>query len=65
MNYSTQAFFAGQHEGILMVLQALHDSESEKEMDKQWVVDKLRQLGLDEFTNGILNNYFLDKEESK
>lgn len=64
MNYSAQSFFAGQYEGILIMLQALHNLESEKEIDRQWVTDKLLQLGLDEFTNPILEMYFPAKEES-
>lgn len=65
MNYSAQSFFAGQYEGVLMVLQALHNLECEKEINRQWVTDKLLQLGLDEFTNPILETYFSNKEESQ
>jgi hypothetical protein len=64
MNYSAHSFFAGQYEGILIVLQALHNLESEKEISREWVTNKLLQLGLDEFTNPILEIYFPTKEES-
>lgn len=65
MNYSAQAFFAGQYEGILLVLQALHNKENEKEIDREWITNKLLELGLDEFTNPMLETYFLIKKESK
>lgn len=63
MNYSVQSFFAGQYEGVLIMLQALHSLESEKEISREWVADKLLQLGLDNLTNPILETYFPTKEE--
>lgn len=66
---ATTAFFSGQYEGIWLVLEALYDFEENQletqheEISIEWVTKKLQSLRLDDFIDGILNNYFPIEEE--
>jgi hypothetical protein len=67
MDNATTAFFSGQYEGIWLVLEALFDLEVKDwdgtEISRDWVIAKLNDLMLNDFTDGILSNYLPIKEE--
>jgi len=70
MDSATIAFFSGQYEGIWLVLEALYEFEQNelvsvkyKKIDRSYVKEKLIQLGLTDFTAGIVNTYLPIKEE--
>jgi len=61
MGSATTAFFSGQYEGIWLVLEALYEWENnqfeapyEPKMSREYAKEKLIQLGLTDFTDGIL-----------
>ena len=63
-------FFSGQYEGIWLVLEALYEYEQSQlesveyqKIDRSYVKEKLIQLGLTDFTDGIVNTYLPIKEE--
>ena len=64
MDMAALAFFSGRYEGVMMVLEALYELEQNqleteyKKIDRDYVVKKLQQLCLCDFTDGILNTYF-------
>jgi len=67
MDNATTAFFSGQYEGIWLVLEALLDLEVKDwdgtEISREWVAQKLNDLMLNDFTDGILDTYLPIKEE--
>jgi len=65
MGMATTAFFSGQYEGVMVVLEALYELEnSEGEgINRDWATRKLNDLMLNNFKDGILNTYFPIKEE--
>lgn len=54
------AFFSGQYEGVMIVLEALYGLENSEgvRIDREWVIRKLNDLMLNDFKDGILNTYF-------
>ena len=66
MDIATTAFFSGQYEGVMMVLEALYELEnSEGEgINRDWVTQKLNDLMLNDFKDGILNTYFPVKKSN-
>ena len=63
MDRNVSSFFSGQREGVFMVLQALHNLESEKEFSKEYITDRLRELGLEEFIESIVEEYYYPEQE--
>jgi hypothetical protein len=55
MEMANTAFFSGQLEGVMVVLEALYELESSEgdEINRDWVIEKLN-----DFTDKILNTYF-------
>lgn len=60
-------FLEGQYEGIWLVLEALFDLEVKDwdgtEISREWIIAKLNDLMLNDFTEGILVTYLPIKKE--
>lgn len=61
MNYSVQSFFAGQYEGIIIILISLSEEEGYEDLTKEYVINRLTKLNLTEHIEPIISVFFTSK----